>query len=77
MTFEVVYFEMTRLTRKVEADTLEEAIAKSEALRTEGEWDDCQEDTLGTNGVERVELNGETVYDAGTKWGLVDEGDDE
>jgi hypothetical protein len=70
--YEVVYFEVNRIRRLVEADSAEEAIAKSEKLREEIGWEDCEEETEGTNGVERVYLNGEEVYSSGTVAGMVD-----
>ncbi len=65
--FFVEYREINVITREVEADSVEEAIAKSEQIRVDSEepWEDCQEDTLGTNGVERVtDAKGVEVYNA-------------
>lgn len=75
--FEIVYWELTRISRLVEAPTMTEAIAASEAKRGEGDWDDCQEDSEGTNGVERVYLwrkgkSPKEVYSSGTVAGMVD-----
>ena len=67
MIFIVVAYEVTELTRIVEADTVEEAIA----LAYHGSatnWTEWSETTLGTNGVEVVFAEcGESVYDAGTR----------
>jgi len=63
--FEIVYWELTRLSRLVMAPSMEEAVAKSEALRAERMWGDCTEDSDGTHGVERVYLNGEEIYTSG------------
>jgi hypothetical protein len=77
--YEVVYWELTRISRLVRAKSMEHAIAKSERLRRKNIWEDCQEDSEGTNGVERVYLYGtsadgkptcEMVMDAGTMAGL-------
>ena len=67
MIFIVVAYEVTELTRIVEADTVEEAIA----LAYHGSatnWTEWSETTLGTNGIEVVFAEcGESVYDAGTR----------
>ena len=67
MIFVVVAYEVTELTRIVEADTVEEAIA----LTYHGSatnWTEWSEMTLGTNGIEVVFAEcGESVYDAGTR----------
>ena len=67
MIFIVVAYEVTELTRIVEADTVEEAIAL--AYRgSETDWSEWSETTLGTNGIEVVFTeSGESVYDAGTR----------
>ena len=83
--YEVVYWELTRISRIVNAASVEKAIAKSEQLRSKGYWADCQEDTEGTNGVERVYLweQGEhvgtqqLVYTSGTIAGMVDPSDEQ
>ena len=67
MTFKVVAYEVTELTRTVEAESVEEAIA----LAYHGpntDWSEWSETTLGTNGIELVcTESGESVYDAGTR----------
>ena len=67
MTFKVVAYEVTELTRTVEAESVEEAIA----LAYHGpntDWSEWSETTLGTNGIELVYAeSGESVYDAGTR----------
>jgi hypothetical protein len=67
MTFKVVAYEVTELTRTVEADTVEDA----SALAYHGsatDWTEWSGKTLGTNGVELVcTESGESVYDAGTR----------
>jgi len=68
MTFTVVYYETNRIERTVEADTVEEAIASSEASRTaeDGYWEDCGEESFGTDGVvEVLDATGECAYDSG------------
>ena len=67
MKFKVVAYEVTELTRTVEADTVEEAIAL--AYRGPNTvWTEWSETTLGTNGIEVVFAEcGESVYDAGTR----------
>ncbi len=70
-TYEIVYWELNRLARTIDAPSMEEAIAESEKLRAEHQWDDCQEDSEGTNGVEQVLLDGKEVYNAGTVAGMV------
>jgi len=74
-TFSVRYFEINCVHRIVEASTFEEAIAISEARRADGDWDDCEEQTGGTNGVELVvDLDtDEIVFDAGTRAGFAEE----
>jgi len=68
MTFTLVYYELNRLERKVKAKTLEQAIAK--ANKIEG-WDDCEEETQGTNGVEAAfDESGFQVYESGTVAGF-------
>lgn len=62
-SFEVVYYETIRISRTVEAHTPEEAIAISEQLRDEqSAWDDCDEVTQGTVGVEEVWCDGQQVW---------------
>jgi hypothetical protein len=70
MMYTVFAYEVTELTRSIEADSLEEAIAK--AYRgSDTDWAQWSENSLGTNGVELVCAEaGETVYDAGTKAGM-------
>lgn len=63
--FTVVYFETTRIERTVDAESVEEAIYRSEELRSVGSWDGCDEESLGTDGVEEVlDERGERVYTA-------------
>ena len=72
--YTLVYYEMTRVARDVEAPSVEEAIAMGEAMREEHNWEDCEEEALGTNGVEEViDENGNAVYSSGTIWGKVEE----
>jgi hypothetical protein len=67
MKFTVVAYEVTELTRTVEADTVEEAIALAYHGPTT-DWTEWSETTLGTNGIEVVFAeSGESVYDAGTR----------
>ena len=67
MTFKVVAYEVTELTRTVEADTVEEGIALA-YHGSDTDWSEWSEKTLGTNGVELVcTESGESVYDAGTR----------
>jgi len=67
MTFTVFAYEVTELTRTVEADSVEEAIAKA-YQGSDTDWTQWSEETLGTNGVELVYTeSGESVYDAGTR----------
>jgi hypothetical protein len=62
--FRLVYYELVRLTRTVEAPSLEEAIAKASEIE---DWEDCDETTHGTNGVEfAYNEKGERIYEAGT-----------
>ena len=67
LIFKVVAYRVTELTRTVEADSIEEAIA----LAYHGpatDWTKWSETTLGTNGIELVCTEaGESVYDAGTR----------
>ena len=66
MTFKVVAYKVTELTRAVEADSVEETIAKA-YHGPATDWAEWSEETLGTNGVELVcTESGESVYDAGT-----------
>jgi len=68
MTFTVVYYETNRIERTIEADTVEEAIASSEASRTaeDGYWEDCGEESFGTDGVvEVLDATGKLAYDSG------------
>lgn len=68
MLYTLVYYELNRIERKVEAPTLEEAIAA--AGKIEG-WDDCTEEAQGTDGVEfAYDAAGNRVYDAGTVAGF-------
>jgi hypothetical protein len=70
MEYTVSAFELTELTRTIEADSVEEAIAKAYQGH-DTDWAQWSETTLGTNGVERVRTeSGEIVYDAGTKAGM-------
>lgn len=57
--FEVIYYEVTRITRIVSATNVNDAIEKSEAV--DG-WQDCDEVTLGTSGVEEVWQGSKRVY---------------
>jgi hypothetical protein len=67
MTFKVVAYKVTELTRTVEADTVEEAIALA-YHGSDTDWSEWSEQTLGTNGIELVFTeSGESVYDAGTR----------
>jgi hypothetical protein len=70
MTFTAVYYETNRIERTIEAATVEEAIAASEALRAESgdwvDWKDCGEESIGTDGVvEVLDAAGKRVYDSG------------
>jgi hypothetical protein len=67
MTFKVFAYEVTELTRTIEADSAEEAIAL--AYRGPAtDWTSWSETTLGTNGIELVYTEaGESVYDSGTR----------
>jgi hypothetical protein len=67
MLYTVFAYEITELTRTIEADSAEEAIAK--AYRgSDTDWTQWSENSLGTNGVELVCTEpGEAVYDAGTR----------
>lgn len=78
-SFTLVYYELNRIERTVEAETMEAAIAEGERLRHEvGGWEGCTETTHGTNGVEMViNADGETLYDAGTVAGMVEASDEE
>lgn len=68
MKYTLVYYELNRIERKIEAPSLEEAIAQAGKL--EG-WDDCEEEAMGTNGVEfAYDEAGNRVYDAGTVAGF-------
>jgi hypothetical protein len=67
MKFTLVAYEVTELTRTVEADTVEEAIALA-YHGSDTDWTEWSETTLGTNGIEIVFTeSGESVYDAGTR----------
>ena len=67
MTFKVVAYEVTELTRTVEAESVEEAIALA-YHGPDTDWSEWSETTLGTNGIEVVFAEcGESVYDAGTR----------
>ena len=76
MTYTVVYYELTRIERQVEADSVEHAVAAAEKIRWDYEnsecppdsvWEGCDETTYGTNGVEEVlDSEGNLVYNAGT-----------
>ena len=67
MIFTIVAYEVTELTRTVEADSVEEAIALAYHGPTT-DWTEWSETTLGTNGIEVVFTeSGESVYDAGTR----------
>ena len=70
MVYTIFAYEVTELTRTVEADSAEEAIAKAyQGPNTD--WTLWSEETLGTNGVELVYAEaGESVYDAGTRASL-------
>ncbi len=68
--YEVVYWELNRISRRVKAKSVELAIAKSERLRRTRVWDDCEEETEGTNGVEQVYLADKLVYNSGTIAGM-------
>src|ERR1035438_1317368 len=66
MIFTVVAYEVTELTRTVEAESVEEAIALA-YHGPDTDWSEWSETTLGTNGIEVVFAEcGESVYDAGT-----------
>ena len=68
MTFTVVYYETNRIERTIEAATVDEAIAASDALRAAegGYWEGCDEESFGTDGVvEVLDATGECVYDSG------------
>jgi hypothetical protein len=67
MLYTVFAYEVTELTRTVETNSVEEAIAK--AYRgSDTDWTQWSENSLGTNGVELVCAEaGEAVYDAGTR----------
>jgi len=68
MTFTVVYYETNRIERTIEAATVEEAIAASEALRAaeDGYWEGCGEESFGTDGVvEVLDATGKRAYDSG------------
>lgn len=62
--FTLVYYEVTRLEKTIEAGSLEEAILTGNQRRHETAWwDDAEEESLGTNGVERVlDDHGHEVY---------------
>jgi hypothetical protein len=67
MIFTVVAYEVTELTRTVEAESVEEAIALA-YHGPDTDWSEWSETTLGTNGIEVVFAEcGESVYDAGTR----------
>src|ERR1017187_10175615 len=67
MIFTVVAYEVTELTRTVEAEPVEEAIALA-YHGPDTDWSEWSETTLGTNGIEVVFAEcGESVYDAGTR----------
>ena len=67
MIFKVFAYEVTELTRTVEADSVEEAIALA-YHGSDTDWTAWSETTLGTNGIELVcTESGESVYDAGTR----------
>src|ERR1039458_7713077 len=51
MIFTLVAYEVTELTRTVEADTVEEAIARA-YHGSDTDWTEWSETTLGTNGIE-------------------------
>lgn len=67
MMYTVFAYEVTELTRTIEAVSVEEAVGK--AYRgPETDWTQWSENSLGTNGVELVCTEaGEAVYDAGTR----------
>jgi hypothetical protein len=67
MVFTILVYEVTELTRTVEADSPEEAIVKA-YQGPDTDWTQWSEETLGTNGVKVVYTeSGESVYDAGTR----------
>ena len=67
MIFKVVAYEVTELTRTVEVESVEEAIALA-YHGSDTDWTEWSEETLGTNGIELVcTESGESVYDAGTR----------
>lgn len=57
--YRLMKFETIQLTAYVEADSVEDAIAKGEDDDIDGEWD---ETTLGTDGVTEVYLEGIVVW---------------
>jgi|HubBroStandDraft_1064217.scaffolds.fasta_scaffold68762_1 hypothetical protein len=67
MTFTVVYYETNRIERSIEAATVEEAIAVSEASRADdGDWKDYGEESRCTDGVvEVLDAAGKRVFDSG------------
>ncbi len=64
-TFDLVYFELTRITKSVEANDMESAMRVDLARCDPFFWDNCKEETLGTMGIEAVyDQAGNLLYDA-------------
>ncbi len=75
-TFTVVYYEVTRIKRTVKAVSLDSLMEKLPRIQERDGWRGCDEETLGTNGVEEVfDADGKRVYDAGTRAGYAVECD--
>lgn len=64
--FDVVFVETTTITKRIEAETVAEAYAMAERRWDEtGFWDDTDEETEGTDGVESISLDGATMWQKG------------
>lgn len=68
--YEVVYWELIRLSRYVMAENAERAAAIGEAKHLGRGWAGYKEIACGTNGVEEVYLGSEQVYSRGTRAGM-------
>jgi hypothetical protein len=68
VTFTAAYYDANRIERTIEAASVEDAIASSEALRAAegGYWEGCDEESFGTDGfVEVLDSTGRRAYDSG------------
>jgi hypothetical protein len=62
--FTLVYYEVTQIEKTIDAPSLEEAILAGNQRRHDTDWwDGAEQETLGTNGVERVfDAIGQQIY---------------